>query len=55
MEVYYLNTDLEIESKDDLSRIVEEFGEDVFVLHQGEIREYQHASFEISVSFTPWL
>jgi hypothetical protein len=47
-EVRYLNTDLEIESKRDLSRIVEEFGEDVFVLHHGEIRGYQHASFEIS-------
>lgn len=47
MEVHYLNTDLEIESKDDLSRIVEEFGEDVVVLHHGEIRGYQHASFEI--------
>jgi len=50
MEVHYLNTDLEIESKDDISRIVEEFGEDVVVLHQGEIREYQNASFEIAGS-----
>jgi hypothetical protein len=48
MEVRYLNTDLEIESKNDLSRIVEEFGEDVSVLHHGEIRGYQHASFEIT-------
>lgn len=48
MEVRYLNTDLEIESKDDISRIVEEFGEDVPVLHHGEIRGYQHASFEIA-------
>jgi hypothetical protein len=47
MEVHYLNTDLEIESKDDLSGIVEEFGEDVVVLHHGEIRGYQHACFEI--------
>jgi hypothetical protein len=48
MEVKYLNTDLEIESKNDLSKIVEEFGEDVLVLHHGEIRGYQHASFEIA-------
>lgn len=48
MEVRYLNTDLEIQSKDDLSRIVEEFGEDVLILHHGEIREYQHASFEMA-------
>lgn len=26
---------------------MEEFGEDVFVLHHGEMRGYQHASFEI--------
>ena len=48
MDVRYLNTDLEIESKNDLSKIVHEFGEDVSVLHHGEIRGYQHASFEIS-------
>lgn len=50
MEVRYLNTDLEIESKSDLSRIVEEFGKDVFVLHHGEMRGYQHASFEMAGS-----
>ena len=48
MEVKYLNTDLEIESKSDLSKIVEEFGEDVLVLHHGEISGYQHASFSIA-------
>lgn len=48
MEVHYLNTDLEIESKHDLAKIVGEFGEDVMVLHHGEIRGYQHASFEVS-------
>jgi len=48
MDIQYLNTDLEIESKSDLSRIVEEFGEDVLVLHHGEIRGYQHASFSIA-------
>lgn len=48
MEVRYLNTDLEIESENDLSLIIEEFGEDVSVLHHGEIRGYQHASFEIT-------
>lgn len=52
MEVQYLNTDLEIESKSNLSKIVEEFGEDVLVLHHGEMRGYQHASFEISGSGT---
>ena len=48
MDVRYLNTDLEIESKNDLSKIVQEFGEDVSVLHHGEMRGYQHASFEIA-------
>ena len=48
MNIQYLNTDLEIESKSDLSKIVEEFGEDVLVLHHGEIRGYQHASFSIA-------
>lgn len=50
MEVQYLNTDLEIESASDLSKIVDEFGEEVLVLHHGEIRGYQHASFEIGGS-----
>jgi len=48
MEIQYLNTDLEIESKNDLSKIVEEFGDDVLVQHHGEIRGYQHASFSSS-------
>jgi hypothetical protein len=48
MDICYLNTDLEIESKSDLSRIVQEFGDDVIVLYHGEMRGYQHASFEIA-------
>jgi hypothetical protein len=40
MEVQYLNTDLGIESESDLSKIVDEFGEDVLILHHGEIRGY---------------
>lgn len=48
MGVKYLNTDLEIESKSDLSKIVEEFGEDVSVLYHGEMKGYQHACFEIA-------
>jgi hypothetical protein len=52
MEVQYLNTDLEIESTSDLSKIVEHFGDDVLVHHHGEIRGYQHASFSIAGSST---
>ena len=48
MNIQYLNTDLEIESKSDLSKIVEEFGEDVLLHHHGEIRGYQHASFSLA-------
>ncbi|HKB66838.1 MAG TPA: hypothetical protein VKC61_13360 [Pyrinomonadaceae bacterium] len=48
MNIQYLNTDLEIESKSDLSKIVGEFGEDVLVHHHGEIRGYQHASFSLA-------
>lgn len=47
MHVRYLNADLEIESKNDLSKIVQEFDEDVSVLYCGEVRGYQLASFEI--------
>lgn len=48
MEIQYLNTDLEIESKSDLSKIVGHFGDDVLVHHHGEIGGYQHASFSIA-------
>jgi hypothetical protein len=48
MEIQYLNTDLEIESKSDLSKIVGHFGDDVLVHHHGEIRGYQHASVSIA-------
>ena len=48
IEVHYLNTDLEIESVRDLSRVVEEFGEDVIVLHHRESRGYDKAFFEIA-------
>ena len=48
MNVKYLNTDLEIESKSDLSKIVEEFGEEVLLHYHGEIRGYQHASCSIA-------
>ena len=48
MEVQYLNTDLQIESKSDLSEIVDAFGDDVLVLHHGEMRSYQHACFSVA-------
>lgn len=48
MEICYLATDLEIESKHDLAKIVEELGEDVGGLHHGEVRGYQFASFSLA-------
>ncbi len=52
MNIKYLNTDLEIESQQDVSRIVEEFGDDVTVLFQGIVRSnYHFASFEVPGSF----
>ncbi|HEU0291098.1 MAG TPA: hypothetical protein VFR47_00075 [Anaerolineales bacterium] len=48
MEIRYINTDLEIESKEDLTPIIEAFGENAFVLHHGPIEGLNHASFELS-------
>jgi hypothetical protein len=49
MEIHYINTDLEIESKEDLNPIIEAFGKNAFVLHHGPIEGLNHASFELSV------
>jgi hypothetical protein len=43
----YLNTDLEIESRDDLTPIIEAFGDDVICLHHGPVRGHNFASFEV--------
>lgn len=44
----YLNTDLDIESLDDLSPIVQQFGQDVFVLYRDEAEGHRFASFEVA-------
>jgi hypothetical protein len=49
--VQYLNTDFDIQSANDLSRLIEEFGEDVDVLFHGEIKGYRAASFNLSEPF----
>jgi len=46
MEIEYLNTDLQIESLADLTIVVDELGEDVFVLFNGQIKGYNMVSFE---------
>ena len=48
MEIRYLNTDLEIESKKELTTLIEAFGKEVFILHHGLIKGMHHASFEFS-------
>ena len=45
---HYINTDMEIESLEDLSPIVEYFADDVFVLYHGEAMGHRRASFEVS-------
>ena len=45
---HYLNTDLEIESLDDLSPIVARFGEDVVLMYHGDAMGHRRASFEIA-------
>jgi hypothetical protein len=48
MEIKFLNVDLEIESSENLQSIVDDFGEDVSVLHNGEWeRGFNLACFEI--------
>ena len=47
----YINTDLEIESKEDLTPIVDGLGDDVVVLHHGEVNGLNRAGFEIAGGF----
>ncbi len=48
MDIRYLNVDLDIESNEDLSALVEDLGEDVFVLHHGLAKGLNHASFSLT-------
>jgi hypothetical protein len=50
MRVRYLNTDLLLESAEDLTPIAEAFGDDVVVLHNGRAKGNHLASFEIAGS-----
>lgn len=49
-DVKYLNVDLEIDSAADLTPIVEEFGEDVSVMYNGDWGLHKRAAFEIDGS-----
>ena len=46
----YLNTDLEIDSREDMTPLVKEFGEDVFVMYNGEWGKNFRCSFEVNES-----
>jgi hypothetical protein len=48
MDIRYLNVDLDLESKEDLSILVEDLGADVVVLHNGPVQGFNHASFELA-------
>ena len=45
---HYLNTDLELESHEGLSPIVEYFNEEVSVLYHGEAMGHRRATFEVA-------
>src|SRR5262249_5354028 len=45
---HHINTDLELESLEDLTPIVAAFGSDVVVLFHGEAMGHRRASFEVS-------
>lgn len=49
-EPHYLNIDLVISAREDLTPIVESFGQDVIVLFNGEWGEHYRAAFEIAGS-----
>ena len=50
INTHHLNTDLEIESDNDLSKIIEEFGEEIIVLYQGEGQSHNRVSFEVATN-----
>jgi hypothetical protein len=49
-DIRYLNVDLLIKSREDLTPIVKEFGDDVLVLSNEKVGEFHYAYFEISGS-----
>ena len=47
-DIRYLTVDLVVKSREDLTPIVNDFGEEVFVLHNGKTGDFYHAYLEIS-------
>ena len=52
MNIKYLNTDLDLKSKKDISPLIKGFGNQVFVLHQEYIQNIYYASCEIDRNVT---
>ena len=50
MATHYLNTDLELDSREDLTPIVEEFGDDVVCLYNGPWGTHRRAAFELAAN-----
>ncbi|MCI5131894.1 MAG: hypothetical protein D3904_10280 [Candidatus Electrothrix sp. EH2] len=50
-DIRYLNVDLLIKSRDNLTPIVKAFGEDVIVLSNNKVGKFHHAYFEIAGSY----
>lgn len=49
-DIRYLNVDMLLKSREDLTPIVDEFGEDVIVLTNDKHGDFHYAYFEIAVS-----
>ena len=51
MDIRYLGAELDVESKNDLTPLLDDLGQDVIVLHHGPINEINHASFQLAQAF----
>jgi len=51
-EIGYLNTDLIIESPDDLTAIFDTFGDEVIVMYNGELGKVNRAAYGIAGSYS---
>ena len=47
-DIQFLNVDLELESEHDISRLVDNLGEDVMVMHHRTLRNYHHLACAIT-------
>ena len=48
MNIRYLGAELDVESRNDLSPLLNDLGQDVIILHHGPINEMSHASFQLA-------